>query len=237
MYRFKSSYIENLSAEERQHLLMSAIPMLPDFQTKAGNEGQIFYVSKDVIVKRYFSKIDKPEVLTSLFNKYCEECEEFWQKGYRIPRIYAWTMISKPDHSGFDYYLLEEQVPGRELFFSNIMKMYEQEFKDHLTKEDYTIAVQFPEENPKLYEKISDFHFNIRGFLFRSDAVLIMQRPVEGEFLFVFSFMSSSGTNGLDQRIKQLLIPNIYQLMSSNCKNLLDQIYTRVGEINEHSIE
>ena len=89
----------------------------------------------------------------------------------------------------------------------------------------------------KLYEKISDFHFNIRGFLFRSDAVLIMQRPVEGESLFVFSFMSSSGTNGLDQIIKQLLIPNIYQLMSSNCKNLLDQIYTRVGEINEHSIE
>jgi hypothetical protein len=89
----------------------------------------------------------------------------------------------------------------------------------------------------KLYEKISDFHFNIRGFLFRSDAVLIMQRPVEGESLFVFSFMSSSGTNGLDQRIKQLLIPNIYQLMSSNCKNLLDQIYTRVGEINDHSIE
>ena len=89
----------------------------------------------------------------------------------------------------------------------------------------------------KLYEKISDFHFNIRGFLFRSDAVLIMQRPMEGESLFVFSFMSSSGTNGLDQRIKQLLIPNIYQLMSSNCKNLLDQIYTRVGEINEHSIE
>ena len=89
----------------------------------------------------------------------------------------------------------------------------------------------------KLYEKISDFHFNIRGFLFRSDAVLIMQRPVEGESLYVFSFMSSSGTNGLDQRIKQLLIPNIYQLMSSNCKNLLDQIYTRVGEINDHSIE
>ena len=154
MYRFKSSYIENLSAEERQHLLMSAIPMLPDFQTKAGNEGQIFYVSKDVIVKRYFSKIDKPEVLCGLFNKYCDECEEFWQKGYKIPRIYAWTMVSKPDHTGFDYYLLEEQVPGRELFFSNIMKMYEQEFKDHLSKDEFVTAVNNSEENSKLYEKI-----------------------------------------------------------------------------------
>ena len=57
MYRFKNSYIDNLSPEERQHLLMSAIPMLPDFKSKAGNEGQVFYVSKDIIVKKYFSNI------------------------------------------------------------------------------------------------------------------------------------------------------------------------------------
>ena len=90
----------------------------------------------------------------------------------------------------------------------------------------------FPEGrlSVQMYEKVSDFHFNIRGFLFRSDAVLIMQRPSEGEVLFVFAFVSSTGANGLDQRIKQLLIPNIYQLMSSNCKNLLDQIYARVGD-------
>lgn len=154
MQRFKTSYIENLSNEERQHLLMSAIPMLPDFPSKAGNEGQIFYVSNDVIVKKYFSKLDRPEVLGGAFNKYCEECEEFYKKGYEIPRIYAWTMISRPDHSGFDYFLLEEKIPGRELFFSNIMKMYEQEFKDHMSKEDYSKVVENPEENSKAYEKI-----------------------------------------------------------------------------------
>lgn len=83
--------------------------------------------------------------------------------------------------------------------------------------------------NIQLYEKISDFHFNIKGFLFRSDAVLIMERSIESDMLYVFAFVSSSGQNGLDTRIKQLLVPNIYQLMSSNCKNLLQQIYTRVG--------
>ncbi len=83
--------------------------------------------------------------------------------------------------------------------------------------------------NVQMYEKIDDFHFNIRGFIFRSDAVLIMQRPVDGEVLFVFAFVSSTGANGLDGRIKQLLIPNVYKLMASNCKNLLDQIYNKVG--------
>lgn len=81
----------------------------------------------------------------------------------------------------------------------------------------------------QMYEKIDDFHFNIRGFIFRSDAVLIMQRPLDGEMLFVFAFVSSTGANGLDGRIKQLLIPNVYKLMASNCKNLLDQIYNKVG--------
>lgn len=82
----------------------------------------------------------------------------------------------------------------------------------------------------QLYEKISDFHFNIRGFIFRSDAVLIMERPADGQILYVFAFVSSTGGNGLDTRIKQLLIPNVYKLMASNCKTLLDQIYAKVGE-------
>lgn len=82
----------------------------------------------------------------------------------------------------------------------------------------------------QLYEKISDIHFNIRGFLFRSDAVLIMERPVDGQVLYVFAFVSSTGSNGLDSRIKQLLIPNVYKLMASNCKAILDQIYNKVDE-------
>ncbi len=90
----------------------------------------------------------------------------------------------------------------------------------------------------QLYEKLSDIHFNIRGFMFRSDAVLIMQRPSVAGDLYIFGFVSSTGQNGLDQRIKSLLIPNIYQLMSENFKNLIERVYQRVsletaGDITE----
>ena len=90
----------------------------------------------------------------------------------------------------------------------------------------------------QLYEKVADFHFNIRGFMFRSDAVLIMERPLEYQSLMVFAFVNSTGANGLDHRINQLLIPNIYKLMSSNCQNLLNQLYSRiemsgVGELED----
>lgn len=87
--------------------------------------------------------------------------------------------------------------------------------------------------NIQLYEKIKDFHFNIRGFLFRSDAVLIMQRKTAVGVLYVFGFTSSTGQNGLDNRIKQLLIPNIYKLMASNCKSLLEQIFNRVDNADD----
>ena len=85
----------------------------------------------------------------------------------------------------------------------------------------------------KLYEKLPDIHFNIRGFLFRSDAVLVMERPVNGDMLYVFAFVSSSGTTGLDERTRSLLIPALYKLLSSNCNALLEQLYVSVDDRTE----
>ena len=82
----------------------------------------------------------------------------------------------------------------------------------------------------KLYEKLADIHFNIRGFLFRSDAVLVMERPVNGDMLYVFAFVTSSGTNGLDDRTRGLLAPALYKLMSVNCNAILDQMYEQINE-------
>ena len=94
----------------------------------------------------------------------------------------------------------------------------------------FTILVQGDALELKLYEKISDVHFNIRGFLFRSDAVLVMERPVNGQMLYVFAFINSNGTGGLDERTRELLIPALYKLLSTNCNNLLDQRYQQALE-------
>lgn len=101
----------------------------------------------------------------------------------------------------------------------------------------FTLILPSGKLNIQLYEKVVDFHFNIRGFLFRSDAVLIMERDIGLDKLYIFAFVSSTGANGLDSRVKQLLTPNIYKLMSSNCKNLLDQLYLRVDENSAEDIE
>ena len=97
----------------------------------------------------------------------------------------------------------------------------------------FTILVSGTGLPIKLYEKIADVHFNIRGFLFRSDAVLVMERPVNGDMLYVFAFVTSSGSNGLDERTRSLLIPALYKLLSVNCNAVLDQMYEKFTEKDE----
>ena len=94
----------------------------------------------------------------------------------------------------------------------------------------FTVLVSGAGLQTKLYEKIADIHFNIRGFLFRSDAVLVMERPVNGDMLYVFAFVSSTGANGLDDRTRGLLIPALYRLLSVNCNAVLDQLYDKVED-------
>lgn len=94
----------------------------------------------------------------------------------------------------------------------------------------FTILVSGVGLEIKLYEKIADVHFNIRGFLFRSDAVLVMERPVNGDMLYVFAFVNSAGQNGLDDRTRGLLIPSLYKLLSVNCNAVLDQMYEKANE-------
>ena len=94
----------------------------------------------------------------------------------------------------------------------------------------FTILVDGSGLDIKLYEKIADIHFNIRGFLFRSDAVLVMERPVNGDMLYVFAFVNSTGQNGLESRTKGLLVPALYKLLSVNCNAILDQMYQKANE-------
>jgi hypothetical protein len=83
--------------------------------------------------------------------------------------------------------------------------------------------------NSQMYEKIEDIHFNIKGYIFRSSAILIMKRNLNFETLYIMAFLSSTGTNGLDERIRVQLIPNIYQLMSTNFKTMMNQVYAKMG--------
>ncbi|MBO4532804.1 MAG: hypothetical protein J5726_03815 [Treponema sp.] len=92
----------------------------------------------------------------------------------------------------------------------------------------FTILMEDQPLPVKLYEKVQKIHFNIRGSFFQSDAILVMERKIsETSTLYVFSFVTSAGGTGVDERTKETLVPVLYSMISSNCLKLLEQEYRR----------
>ena len=85
----------------------------------------------------------------------------------------------------------------------------------------------YPNEklNIKEFERIDAMDFRLKGLLIRANAVLMMKRAVgEHDTLYVFAFLDDNGLNGLSERYKQLVVPNIYNLMVNNYRNLLGKV-------------
>ena len=92
----------------------------------------------------------------------------------------------------------------------------------------FTILVEDGPLPIKLYEKIHDIHFSIRGCFFQTDAILVMERPVgETKRLYIFSFVTSTGANGLDDRTKTIIVPVLHEMVSVNCIELLKAEYLK----------
>ncbi|MBO4640748.1 MAG: hypothetical protein J5710_13440 [Treponema sp.] len=92
----------------------------------------------------------------------------------------------------------------------------------------FTILVEDAPLSIKLYEKIHDIHFSLKGYLFQSDAILVMERAVdEKKLLYVFSFVTSTGANGLDDKTKAIIVPVLHEMVSANCIELLNKEYLK----------
>lgn len=78
------------------------------------------------------------------------------------------------------------------------------------------------------YEKIKDIQFNIKGLHFTSDAVEFSSRETDTGILYVFAFTNPRGQAGLEESTKRLLIPRIYEIMSTNCQSLLTQLFNNI---------
>lgn len=76
-----------------------------------------------------------------------------------------------------------------------------------------------------IWEKVKDVQIVLSGFTFRSDALLIAQRPTSEGMLFVFAFLSPSGEAHLDDIQRARLVPQLYKMMSENCHVMLQKLY------------
>lgn len=166
--------LDDLSKEECDKILLKLVPHLDSFKAEKGTEGTAYFIGDKYVVKKYNNE-KKWEVLEDIFEQYCSETREFAEKGYCIPKIYAWLKVPRK-HSIFqskrswyydydyDYYILEDKAEGRELFFKNLESVYFM-FKDEYSRKKYNAILGAPNEH------LLDFSHVIKTYI--SDFVRI----------------------------------------------------------------
>ncbi len=129
-------------------LLLDLIPIRKRFKSFSGSEGIAYFVSPKYVLKEY-TKSDDWKEFDSVFDAYCSEVQSLARSGKMVANIYAWQKVpnighyTKGDKNFFQYFILEERVPGRELYVGYLEDAFsivsdlcsEEEFKKALTND------------------------------------------------------------------------------------------------------
>ena len=137
-------------------LLYEAINHIDEFPSKGGGEGKAYFIGNDLVVKRYFRKVDSE--FEAIFEDYCKEMQKFAERGMNVPKIYSWAKIPNfnrkinPNHR-YDYYILQDRVKGRELFYGYLEDIYPV-CKKICSRSEFFDSIKNPETNRALFKEI-----------------------------------------------------------------------------------
>ena len=133
--------------EKYQKLLNDLIPHLDEYSYLSGTEGKVYFVHDLYVVKEYYNS----DINVSLFNKYCEEIQSFADRGFSVPKIYAWACVFEGLYNK-NSYILEERIKGNNLFRE--MKDMYPKVQHQCSEEEFHEAIFKPKKNAKLFTEI-----------------------------------------------------------------------------------
>jgi len=164
--------IEAMSFSQRVEYMGNLISRLDVFPSARGYEGCVYFVGDELILKKFDTKKNY-EVLELVFESYCEESNKFESMGYAIPKIFAWMKIPRNkivDGRSFDFYILEQRVPGKNMFIGKIDNIYDS-LSDQFTKMNFDHIIL----NPEKY--VEEYKFIVKKYL---ENFIEMNRIIEG---------------------------------------------------------
>lgn len=140
---------------DKGEILKAAVPKLKSFQSRRGAEGIAFFVGKEYIIK-YFERVG---LKYSLFDNYCREIKSFGDAGFVYPKVYSWaTSPICVEDDVFRFYILEEQISGKELYPHSLHNVQKQ-CKIFCSKREFEEAVESADLHKALYTKILEVYF------------------------------------------------------------------------------
>lgn len=164
--------IEAMSFSQRVEYMGNLISRLDVFPSARGYEGCVYFVGDELILKKFDTKKNY-EVLELVFESYCEESNKFESMGYAIPKIFSWMKVPRNkivDGRSFDFYILEQRVPGKNMFIGKIDNIYDS-LSDQFTKMNFDHIIL----NPEKY--VEEYKFIVKKYL---ENFIEMNRIIEG---------------------------------------------------------
>lgn len=153
-----------LNDDNDDMLLLNLIPYLKHFPYNEGGEGRAYFIFDKLVVKEFINFNDE-NMFSSLFESYCKEMQNFAKKGYSVPKIYSWvkvpSVVTRKGQMkfGYKYYILEEQVKGREVFVGYLQDAYHI-CRDLCSEEKFDKLMFNPELDKGLYKEIIKAYIN-----------------------------------------------------------------------------
>ena len=138
-------------------MLIDLIPKRKQFKSFAGSEGIAYFVSPKYVLKEY-TKNDNWKEFDEVFDAYCKELQDFSRNGIGIAKVYSWVKVpnighyTKGDKNIYQYFILEERVPGRELYLGYLEDAFSV-VSDLCSEEDFKKALK-DSGSPSLYKQI-----------------------------------------------------------------------------------
>lgn len=192
--------LDYLSRHECDKILFELVKHLKHCECASGQEGIAYFINDKLVVKKYKNE-KKWDILQDIFEAYCEECQGFSQAGYSVPKIYAWLKIPRKHHIfesrnsvnfdfDSDFYVLEERVPGRELYFRNIESVYEL-VKNEFSESHFKNVLASPLEHLIDYKEIARTY--IKDFIEVNQAIESMPSAELDKFVLSLKNMFDEG--------------------------------------------
>ena len=178
---------ENIGYHE---ILFKAIENMCNYHTVRGGEGTVYFVDENFILKEY-TAIANELIFDGVFDNYCKECQEFAEKGYNVPKIYAWAKIPNEMYSMFEpeyrYFVLEERVKGKELYPGSSSKYelyedvcsYSDFFKAYYDKKDLNLLNKLMQTYCQSYLSINEKLYSLDEKQLESFIMTIYKMHVE----------------------------------------------------------
>ena len=147
--------IEKMSELKRLEFIHNTIKYLDSLPQKRGQEGCVYFLNDELVLKKYDTKKNY-DVMECVFDAYCEESIKFTNGGYKVPRIFAWMKVPKDivvDGRKFDFYVLEERVPGKDMFIGKLDDIYEY-VNSQYSLADFNYIISYPDKFISEYKAI-----------------------------------------------------------------------------------